>query len=875
MLPAFASLLLFLMALLFDTDAFALRPSFHQRTSSTDMVRGISTTTSFLPRTATGLYAEKNKKPKNSSSGGEDGEKPKKKKKKKKRKYFPPKASNSSDKNKATTTKKKMKKTKKKKGTGISGKSKKEKEEVVAKVGKVAKELRAAKQKGQNKQEADGDGSLLDIVNPFKAGKKFRQTIDSLAKIGSSTSDRLTDEQRSIYYISDRLVEQQDQPLFSEPNPFLERLEREDYIPEVLVVGATGEVGRRVTQRLLLDGRFRVRVLVRDLYSKTLNLLGPGVTYCQGDLSNIESLEYSVTDVDKIVYCAAPPRPDEEDFRERFKEYTKENMPDSKDDVAVTAPDEASNDEKVSSNAEWERLASVLELRSKLAEQVDCVGMENLVRAYQNVRFADYGTSQTAKRSLFKFSSRQEDFNLFAIDEDQDQIVEEAEEEEPVAAASSTPTTTRSGFKSPYDETYDDYSDDPYADSDDDYYEGMADTYKDDEFDDQQEAQGRKSATTKAQCVWMKNKFDLAVFVGRVPKGRGVGGTLGGEAAVVSSRLRSRERPEEGIDLSSGFGGFIARMCSDGRQYEAFVRTGLYETNGVEYVCEFRTDTKPVRPDNKSSNKFTTVRLAYDNFVPIQTKKKKSGGGSDGEASMSSTSSSVAPFRGKDVRQIGFRYRADSNPEWNKLETGAYSSFYMALSYIKVFRSQPEPEFIYLSDARIPPKVTSTMVKHEARQLVLVDPENSSDGDAVRIMDDAQLQSAIEDTQGRSEEETYFKWRGEEILKKSGLSYAILRVWGYNEDPSGDATSLTLRQSFEEEDEEEGGGEEALEGEEEVVREVSRADVAQVCASALLEPNALNKSFYLSKSKARSSAMVDAEEELSNKFSRVPVDTAV
>jgi hypothetical protein len=72
------------------------------------------------------------------------------------------------------------------------------------------------------------------------------------------------------------------------------------------------------------------------------------------------------------------------------------------------------------SELEWERMSSVLELQAKLAEQVDSIGMQNLVRAYQNVRFADDGALQTAKRSLFKFGSRNEDFALFAIDEEEE-----------------------------------------------------------------------------------------------------------------------------------------------------------------------------------------------------------------------------------------------------------------------------------------------------------------------------------------------------------------------------------------------------------------------------------------------------------------------
>jgi hypothetical protein len=50
---------------------------------------------------------------------------------------------------------------------------------------------------------------------------------------------------------------------------------------------------------------------------------------------------------------------------------------------------------------------------------------------------------------------------------------------------------------------------------------------------------------------------------------------------------------------------------------------------------------------------------------------------------------------------------------------------------------------------------------------------------------------------------------------------------------------------------------------------VSRAEAAQVCVSALLEPNALNKSVYMTKK--RSSTM---EEDISAKFSSLSTDKA-
>ena len=100
----------------------------------------------------------------------------------------------------------------------------------------------------------------------------------------------------------------------------------------------------------------------------------------------------------------------------------------------------------------------------------------------------------------------------------------------------------------------DDDEDDNYDDDDDDY---NYDDY-DDEYYDIEE---RRDAAVKTQIQWIRNEFGHGVFVGRIPKATA---GIGGEATVVSSRLRSREEPEKGIDLSSGFAGFIVRLCGDG-----------------------------------------------------------------------------------------------------------------------------------------------------------------------------------------------------------------------------------------------------------------------------------------------------------------------
>ena len=87
----------------------------------------------------------------------------------------------------------------------------------------------------------------------------------------------------------------------------------------------------------------------------------------------------------------------------------------------------------------------------------------------------------------------------------------------------------------------------------------------------------------------------------------------------------------------------------------------------------------------------------------------------------------------------------------------------MALDFIKVYRGQPAPEFIYLSDARIPPVVNDAMVKHDLHRLAT----SSLDSNAYSIID-----QVSEDD--RSAEETYYKYMGEEMIKQSGLRYVTL-----------------------------------------------------------------------------------------------------
>ena len=74
-----------------------------------------------------------------------------------------------------------------------------------------------------------------------------------------------------------------------------------EYVPLVLVVGATGRTGRVIVRKLTLQG-FRVSVLVRSLATDTLNLLGSGVSYSYGDMTDYRRLLDAMEDVEKVTF---------------------------------------------------------------------------------------------------------------------------------------------------------------------------------------------------------------------------------------------------------------------------------------------------------------------------------------------------------------------------------------------------------------------------------------------------------------------------------------------------------------------------------------------------------------------------------------------
>jgi nucleoside-diphosphate-sugar epimerase len=72
---------------------------------------------------------------------------------------------------------------------------------------------------------------------------------------------------------------------------------------KILVTGATGKVGSRLTKRLAQRGD-QVRALVRDR-ARAVAMLGDRIDLAEGDLLDTDSLAAAVRGVDAVVHCAA------------------------------------------------------------------------------------------------------------------------------------------------------------------------------------------------------------------------------------------------------------------------------------------------------------------------------------------------------------------------------------------------------------------------------------------------------------------------------------------------------------------------------------------------------------------------------------------
>ena len=135
----------------------------------------------------------------------------------------------------------------------------------------------------------------LDKINPYSLGRKTRQLIDDayekFTDITGMFSGGKTDAGSRLSGL-DMDME------FSEAqlNPFT----------TVLVVGATGKVGRILVRKLVLRG-YKVSVLTRDK-QKAIDsgIIPPSVDIVEGDVGDLASVRAALKGISKVVCCVRP-----------------------------------------------------------------------------------------------------------------------------------------------------------------------------------------------------------------------------------------------------------------------------------------------------------------------------------------------------------------------------------------------------------------------------------------------------------------------------------------------------------------------------------------------------------------------------------------
>ncbi|PXF49230.1 hypothetical protein BWQ96_01019 [Gracilariopsis chorda] len=231
-----------------------------------------------------------------------------------------------------------------------------------------------------------------------------------------------------------------------------------------------------------------------------------------------------------------------------------------------------------------------------------------------------------------------------------------------------------------------------------------------------------------------------------------------------------------------GFSGFVLRCIGDGKNFFLVLRTSESVKNGVEYVAELKSHM----------NKWESVRIALSSFKPFDMK--------DG------TKRRDAPQLDRgDIRQIAIQYRKPVVlPEKDD------GRFYLGVDYLKVYRTQEQPDFVLVSCASVTARDFSEL-------------------------DEGGLRMAAKD------DVTAWKYLAENRLRNSGLTYCIVRPGSFTDQPGGNKAIM-------------------LEQDGDVSGAISRADVAEICVKSLLDPRACNVTFDAFESMYAPSAMLPRED---------------
>lgn len=556
-----------------------------------------------------------------------------------------------------------------------------------------------------------------------------------------------------------------------------------DYIPEVLVIGALGNEEK--TGILIVR-----KLLLRGFRVRVIvpNLLSETLAVFGNSVSytvgDLSSLALAVDDVDKIIIAAEPPGPAVADGKEDARQPHR-------------------------GIGEWSISA-----------------LQNVLRAYQDARVQEYGLSGAVKRKLFVFSNAAVRDVLWSLEPPIQDPVEEAEAALAASVSSAASATTFDGDGGIEEAT------------------GSGDNNV---------GKVRRYASWKAS-----GDGEKAVLVGNAVREGDDKAMLAEPGAAPARRRRARRVSAACAPLSrpldlSRYSGLFLRVGGDGRHYTLFLRTSDTDDDDVQYEATFATSP---------SGGWRNVRVPFSRLRAVR--RSAVGAGEDVNDAGANTVRATARSRLnlRRVRQIGVAYEpcrtgtAAANAEakvapwrssqyWGGRNT---EKFYLSIKWINAYRMAEEPEIVYLSSAQIPADATlddqSTILRQlrnddDARHRACSEHSSAATrpvaAEARRAGEEnddemvaAGRGSATSATNGATE--AVSKARGELAVRTTGLTYTIIRTHECN-DAVDTVRGLALDQR----------GAYTMGG-----ASVSRAALADLAITALLEPRARNIIVYAS-----------------------------
>jgi len=273
---------------------------------------------------------------------------------------------------------------------------------------------------------------------------------------------------------------------------------------------------------------------------------------------------------------------------------------------------------------------------------------------------------------------------------------------------------------------------------------------------------------------------------------------------------------------------FHAYNQADNNKYSFFLRADDFEESRVQYEADFVC----------KASTWHTIRLPFGAFRPVRV---------DG-VDLPEREAAARPLDRERVVQIGVVKRTGPNPKEKEGQPGALGYFSFAMKYVRAFRTQAEPQVVYVGKEE---ESGAGGVEYDP----LDDEDDDFFADLVDMDDDFIRKSQAEeaaaaeleelegalvpnpDAEPDEEDDEPDEYRSAmsktpmDAVVSSGLAYTIIKVSGVNDHPGG-KYPIGVSQDC--------PREMPLSERHEYLRKISRGDVAELVVSTLMEPACVN-----------------------------------